>query len=68
MIKMANFIRTYVMKVGQSGKNGFEIGNIHSAEEIPLHISFSVEKSDSETSNTATIKVWNLSPKSLKPL
>lgn len=63
-----NFYRTYTMKCGKMGKDGFEIGNIHSSLEDTLHISFSIEKSESKTPNTAKIQVWNLSPKNLKIL
>ena len=29
---------------------------------MPLHISFSVEKGNKESNNTATVKFWNLGP------
>lgn len=63
-----NFMRRYVMRFGKQGKNGFEIGNIRSARETALHISFSVEKSDAEDPNDAQVQIWNLSDKSLKVL
>ena len=63
-----NFYRRYVLSVGKNGGAGFQIGNIHSATEEALHISFSVEKSDAESSNTAKIQVWNLSEQNLKAL
>ena len=63
-----NFHRRYILSVGQNGGSGFQIGNVNSAKEEALHISFSVEKSDAESSNTAKIQVWNLSDKNLKTL
>ena len=38
-----NFLRTYTMKCGKMGSKGFQIGNIHSATETALHVSFSIE-------------------------
>lgn len=63
-----NFLRTYTLKCGKIGRKGFEIGNLHNATEPTLHLSFSVEKSDTETANTAKIQVWNLSDANLKIL
>ena len=63
-----NFMRTYTMKCGKMGSKGFEIGNIHGATENTLHISFSVEKCDVESPNTAKVQVWNLSDEKLKIL
>lgn len=63
-----NFLRTYTMKCGRMGKKGFEIGNIHNAVETVLHVSFSVEKCDVESPNTAKVQVWNLSDINLKIL
>jgi hypothetical protein len=63
-----NWMRTYVMRCGKTGKTGFEIGNIDSNTQDCLHISFSVEKSSSESPNNAKIQVWNLSPHNLKVL
>lgn len=63
-----NFIRRYLMKVGVMGKTGFEIGKTSKSNPHALHISFSAEKSTSETSNTAKVQIWNLSPASLKVL
>ncbi len=60
-----NFLRTYTLKCGVMGGVGFEIGNTSSPTETPLHISFSVEKSDAEAANTAKIQVWNLSGRNL---
>lgn len=63
-----NFMRTYTMKCGRMESKGFEIGNIHNATETTLHISFSVEKCDVESPNTAKIQIWNLSDENLKIL
>ena len=63
-----NFMRRYIMKCGPSGKGGFQIGNISSATETALHISFSIEKADVENPNDAVIQIWNLSDKNLKIL
>lgn len=63
-----NFIRSYVMKAGKMGRKGFEIGKTSEKNPHALHISFSVEKSTTETPNTAKVQVWNLSDSSLKVL
>lgn len=63
-----NFIRRYLMKAGVMGRNGFQIGHTSDANPHALHISFSIEKSDSETANTAKVQVWNLSSESLMVL
>lgn len=63
-----NFYRTYTMKCGKMGHQGFEIGNTSSSIEDCLHISFSIEKSTSETPNDAKVRIWNLSPDNLKIL
>lgn len=63
-----NFLRTYTMKCGKMGSRGFEIGNVHNAVEPALHVSFSIEKCDVESPNTAKVQVWNLSNENLKIL
>ena len=63
-----NFNRRYLMKAGQMGREGFTIGQTSASNPHALHISFSIEKSTSETSNTAKVQVWNLSPASLSVL
>lgn len=47
-----NFGRSYLLKVGPAGGSGFETSD--------LHIAFSLEKTDLETSNTARLDIWNL--------
>ncbi|MCI9658748.1 MAG: hypothetical protein HFI14_09065 [Lachnospiraceae bacterium] len=63
-----NFLRRYTLKCGPMGKLGFEIGNVSSAKETALHVSFNIEKSDAETANTAKIQIWNLSERNLRLL
>ena len=63
-----NFLRRYTLKAGKPGTEGFEIGNITNAAQEALHISFSVEKSNTETPNDAKIQIWNLSPQNLNIL
>ena len=63
-----NWMRTYTMRCGKMGKQGFEIGNVNSVTEDCLHVSFSVEKSSEESQNDAKVQIWNLSPKNLSIL
>ena len=63
-----NFLRRYTLKCGAIGKPGFEIGNIRSAKETALHVSFSIEKSNTESPNDAKVQIWNLSDNNLKIL
>ena len=63
-----NFIRRYTLKAGRKGQEGFEIGNITSASQEALHVSFSVEKSNAENPNDAKVQIWNLSNTSLNIL
>lgn len=53
---MKNFDRQYRLSAGKAGAEGFEIG----ADARPLHISFSVEKADTDSANTAKVSIWNL--------
>ena len=57
-MSMANFDRQYIFQAGQKGATGFEINSSSSA--VAIHIQFGIEKSDSETANTAKITLWNL--------
>lgn len=61
---MKNFNRQYRMSAGQASSIGFEIGG----EENPLHISFSCEKADTESSNSAKVSVWNLNKEHIAEL
>lgn len=63
-----NFMRSYVLKCGKMKKKGFQIGNIDNTNDDVLHIAFSIEKSSSESPNSAKIQIWNLSDKNLKVL
>lgn len=63
-----NFIRRYLLKAGVMGRKGFQIGKTSESNPHALHVSFSIEKSTSETANTAKVQIWNLSPKNLKVL
>lgn len=55
---MKNWDRQYRLSAGQAGSTGFEIGE----GSRPLHISFSCERADTDSSNTAKVSIWNLSP------
>ena len=63
-----NFYRRYILNVGKGGSEGFQVGNVSGTKEEALHISFSVEKSDAESPNTAKIQIWNLSDQNLRIL
>lgn len=63
-----NWMRRVLLKCGPKGGSGIQVGNIDSATQDGLHIAFSVEKSNSETANTAKVQVWNLSTSSLNIL
>jgi len=65
-----NFDRQYRFSAGPAGKPdaGFEVGATTVESPTALHISFSVDKNDTETPNTATISLWNLSPEQLSIL
>lgn len=63
----SNFYRTYSIRCGVLGQYGFKIGTETSVQDA-LHVSFSVEKSRSETPNDAKIQIWNLGPENLKVL
>lgn len=68
MVANENFMRRYIMNCGVEGEKGFQIGNINSATETALHISFSIEKSSVESPNNAKVQIWNLSDTNLKVL
>ena len=52
-----NSLRTYTLKAGKAGAKGFEIGNTKSVDQTVLHISFSIEKSDAKSANTAKAQI-----------
>lgn len=64
----ANFDRQYRLAAGKAGGVGFEIGATANNEPVPLHINFSVQRSDLETQNTGRVTVWNLSKQHLAVL
>lgn len=57
----SNFDRQYLLKVGVAGQTGFEVGRAVGNNGMPLRVCFQIEKSGDTSSNTGTIKVWNLS-------
>ena len=67
---MKNFGREYRFAAGPAGipDAGFEVGATSPESPEALHIKFSVDKSDSETPNTASVSLWNLSPEHLSIL
>lgn len=58
--EMKNFNRQYRLAAGKAGTRGFEIGRTDGVEREPLHISFSIQKSELEPQNTGRVSVWNL--------
>jgi len=65
MAGLENFDRQYRLSAGKAGGTGFEIGG---EKPVPLHIDFSVERTDQETQNTATLSIWNLNDAHLAAL
>ena len=61
---MKNFDRQYRLAAGKAGSTGFENG----IGKRPLHVSFSVEKADTNSQNTAKVTIWNLSDEHLAAL
>lgn len=61
---MKNFDRQYRLSAGQGGAIGFQIGG----GSRPLHVSFSAEKADTDSANTAKVSIWNLSPQHIAEL
>lgn len=64
---MANWNRQYRMRAGTDSNSGFEIGEPDKYGRA-IHISFSVERSDSTTLNSTKIKVWNLNKSQISVL
>lgn len=54
------FDRQYRLTAGVAGEVGFTVGEPTPPHNSPLHISFSVERTDSQTLNTSKITLWNL--------
>lgn len=63
-----NFDRQYRISCGPAGGTGFEIGATSPSQPVPLHISFSFQKSDLETQNTGKVTIWNLNKEHLAVL
>lgn len=61
----SNWDRQYRCTIGQPGQTGILLGEKKGESGMPLHISFSIEKGDKESNNTATVKFWNLAPKTI---
>lgn len=64
MQSLSNFDRQYRLSAGKAGASGFEIGS----GDTPLHINFSIQKSDLEEQNTGKVSVWNLNKQHLAAL
>lgn len=62
------FDRQYRLMAGVAGEVGFTIGEPTPPHNSPLHISFSIERTDSQTLNTSKITIWNLSQKHINTL
>ena len=63
-----NFGREYRVAIGKAGEAGFEIGQRSESQPVPLHINFSIERTDLETQNTGRITIWNLNKQHLAAL
>lgn len=68
MTTRRNFDRQYRLACGQGGTTGFEVGETSKEQPIPLHISFSIQKSETETQNTGKVSIWNLNDEHLSVL
>lgn len=68
MAEYENFNRQYRLSAGSAGATGFEIGETSASQPVPLHIEFSIQKSDLETQNTGRVTVWNLNKAELAVL
>ncbi len=64
----SNWDRQYCLKAGVAGAAGFEVGAPCPPHNDALHISFSLEKTDSATLNTSKISLWNLNQTQLNEL
>ena len=65
---MKNFNRQYRFAAGKAGSTGFEVGATTELSREALHISFNIEKADTETPNSAKFSLWNLNPEQLSIL
>ena len=62
MAEYENFDRQYRLAAGPGGGEGFEVGETSAANPVPLHISFSLQKTDLQEQNTGRVAIWNLNP------
>lgn len=53
-----NFLRQYSIMAGVPGREGFEITSV--GVNRPLHVNFSLEKTDTQSSNTGRLQISNL--------
>jgi hypothetical protein len=67
-VSSENFGREYRVAIGKAGEAGFEIGQRSESQPVPLHINFSIERTDLETQNTGRITIWNLNKQHLAAL
>ncbi len=67
MTMFENWDRQYRFSAGTGG-TGFEIGETSKDNPVAMHISFNVQKADTETPNEAKISIWNLNPQHLAVL
>ena len=68
MAGFENFDRQYRFAAGPAGQTGFEVGHKTPAQPVPLHVSFALQKSDTETQNTGKVTIWNLNDEHLAVL
>ena len=68
MAEYENFDRQYRLAAGPGGGEGFEVGETSAANPVPLHISFSLQKTDLQEQNTGRVTIWNLNPSQLATL
>ena len=68
MAEYENFDRQYRLAAGPGGGEGFEVGETSEANPVPLHVSFSLQKTDLQEQNTGRVTVWNLNPTQLATL
>ncbi len=66
--RFRNFYRSYRFEFGDSGGMGYAVGNLEGQTGRPLHISFSISRSDLASLNTARVNIWNLKQEHLNKL
>lgn len=68
MASNENFDREYRVAIGKAGGAGSEIGEKSKSQPVPLHVNFSIERTDLETQNTGRVTLWNLNKQHLAAL